>query len=368
MNNIVKCPSCGQEIEVGEALTHQIEADLEKKLSEKLFKQAEDKIRAESENETKELREKLRSQQEKLQHTQAEELKLRQDKYKLEEEKRSFELDKQRQMDAERDQIRQKTLLEASDAHRLKDMEKEKMINDLKRSLEDAQLKASQSSQQLQGEVQELDLEEYLQHAFPLDEINPVGKGVRGADISQVVKTSKGTVCGTILWESKRTKAWMGDWASKLKDDLRASQANIPVIISTVLPKEIKSGFGFYESVWVAEPKYIQPLAEILRKNLIDVAREKFNGKDRGSKADLIYSYLTSDSFVQQIQSIIEVHQNMQLQIQKERVAFEKIWKEREAQAGRIMLSTAGIYGSIQGVAGQSLPAVKGLELLGSGE
>lgn len=362
MANIIKCPSCGEEIEITEALSQTIKADLEKELSEKI----KAKYSEESQEKTKLLEEELKIKNIKLEEAREAELNIRREKTKLEDEKKSFELDKQRQIDEERNKIRQQTLLEASDSHRLKDMEKDKMIGDLKKSLEDAQLKANQGSQQLQGEVQELDLEDYLTKAFPLDEINPVGKGVRGADVSQVVRTSLGTVCGIILWESKRTKAWVDDWATKLKDDLRASKANIPVIVTSVLPKNIKTGFGFYEGVWVTEPAYTQPLAEILRKNLIDVAREKHNSNDRGTKADMIYTYLTSDAFVQQIQSIIEVHQNMQTQIQRERASFEKIWKEREAQAERILISTAGIYGSIQGVAGQSLPQVKGLDLLDS--
>ncbi|OIN90746.1 hypothetical protein AUJ42_02695 [Candidatus Collierbacteria bacterium CG1_02_44_10] len=364
MTNQIKCPKCGEEIEVSKALSATVREQVEKRLTEKIFKEAELKFKFEAAEESKVLKEELVFKSKKLDEAREAERFLRQDKLKLEDEKRTFELEKQKQMDIEREKIRQQTLLEASDTHRLKDLEKEKIINDLKKSLDDAQLKASQSSQQLQGEVQELDLESYLQTSFPRDEINPVGKGVRGADISQIVRTNLGTICGVILWESKRTKAWVDDWAVKLKDDLRASKANVPVIISSVLPKEIKSGFGFFQGVWVAEPRYIQPLAEILRKNLIDVAREKHNGQDRGTKADMIYTYLTSDAFVQQIQSIIEVHQNMQLQIQKERAAFEKIWKEREAQAARIIMSTAGIYGSIQGVAGQSMPPVKGLDLL----
>ncbi|KKS94883.1 MAG: hypothetical protein UW68_C0001G0052 [Candidatus Collierbacteria bacterium GW2011_GWB1_44_6] len=364
MPNQIKCPKCGEEFEISEALSHNIREEVEKDLTTKIQKELEEKYRLQSDDKLKLIEAELKFKNEKLEESRQESLKLHQEKLRLEDEKKSFELDKQKQLDIEREKIRQQTLLEASDAHRLKDLEKEKMINDLKKSLEDAQRKASQSSQQLQGEVQELDLEEYLHSTFPHDEINPVGKGVRGADISQVVRTSLGTTCGIILWESKRTKAWVDDWAVKLKDDLRASKANVPVIVTSVLPKEIKSGFGFYMGVWITEPKYIQPLVEILRKNLIDIAREKHNGQDRGTKADMIYSYLTSDSFVQQIQSIIEVHQNMQLQIQKERTAFEKIWKEREAQAARIITSTAGIYGSIQGVAGQSLPPVKGLDLL----
>lgn len=360
MANNIKCPNCGEEIEISQAISQTIKADLEKELSEKI----KTKYAEESQEKTKLLEEELKEKNQKLKDAMEAELLIRKEKTKLEDEKRSFELDKQRQIDEERNKIRQQTLLEASDSHRLKDMEKEKMINDLKKALQDAQLKANQGSQQLQGEVQELDLEEYLIKAFPSDEVNPVGKGVKGADVRQIVKTSLGTVCGVILWESKRTKAWVDDWATKLKDDLRASKANIPVIVTSVLPKSIKTGFGFYEGVWVTEPAYTQPLAEILRKNLIDVAREKHNSNDRGTKADMIYTYLTSDAFVQQIQSIIEVHQNMQNQVQKERAAFEKIWKEREAQAERILISTAGIYGSIQGVAGQSLPSVKGLDLL----
>ncbi len=367
MPNQIKCPKCGEEFEISDAMSQSNKEQLEKDREElkiKFEKESEEKVRVQLADKTKLIEEELKFKDQKLSEARAEALKMHQEKLKLEDEKKNFELEKQKQLDQERDKIRQQTLLEASDAHRLKDLEKEKMINDLKKSLEDAQLKANQGSQQLQGEVQELDLEEYLHTAFPHDEINPVGKGVRGADISQVVRTNLGTTCGVILWESKRTKAWVDDWAVKLKDDLRASKANIPVIITTVLPKEVKSGFGFFQGVWVAEPKYVQPLAEILRKNLIDIAREKHNGQDRGTKADMIYTYLTSDAFVQQIQSIIEVHQNMQLQISKERAAFEKIWKEREAQAERIIMSTAGIYGSIQGVAGQSLPSVKGLDLL----
>jgi hypothetical protein len=352
MANTLKCPNCGEEIEITQALSQTIKADLEKELGEKV------------KNKTKYLEDELKLKDQKLAEAREAELNIRREKSKLEDEKKSFELDKQRQLDEERNKIRQQTLIEASDAHRLKDMEKEKMINDLKKSLEDAQQKASQGSQQLQGEVQEMDLEDYLQKAFPLDDINPVGKGVRGADISQIVKTSLGTICGTILWESKRTKVWVDDWATKLKSDMRASKSDISVIVTTVLPKNIKVGFGFYEGVWVTESAYAQPLAEILRKNLIDIAREKHNGKDRGTKADMIYTYLTSNAFVQQIQSIIEVHQSMEAQIQRERAAYEKLWKERESQAERILLSTAGIYGSIQGVAGQSLPSVKGLDLL----
>ncbi|OGD81384.1 hypothetical protein A2572_01115 [Candidatus Collierbacteria bacterium RIFOXYD1_FULL_40_9] len=348
MDTNLTCPKCGEKIEISDALKKTLAPEIEKEIlakAQKGFQEENQKILTELEFKNK-----------KLDEARQESLRLHQEKLKLEDEKQNFELEKQKQIDIEKEKIRQQVLLEASESHRMKDLEKEKMINDLKKSLEEAQIKASQGSQQLQGEVAELDLEETLRHSFPHDLIEPVGKGVRGADIAQTVRTSMGTVCGVILWESKRTKAWVDDWATKLKDDLRSSKANIPVIITTVLPKSIKSGFGFFDGVWVAEPKLFLPLAEILRKNLIDVAREKHNSQDKGTKAEMVYGYLTSDVFIQQVQNILEVHQNMFTQIQKERVAFEKIWKEREAQAQRIISSTASIYGSVQGLAGQSLP------------
>lgn len=355
MQNTINCPKCNTEIEITEALRKTISPQFEKDI--------EQKARASFQKEQETLLEELKFKTKKLDEAREESLKLHQEKLKLEDERKSFELEKQRQLDIERDQIRQKTLLEFSDQHRMKDAEKDKMINDLKKSLEDAQIRASQSSQQLQGEVQELDLENFLAQSFPFDDIKPVEKGVRGADISQIVKTNMGTVCGIILWESKRTKTWAGDWTQKLKDDLRQSKANIPVIISTALPKEIVSGFGSLDGVWVCEPKYIKPLAEVLRQGLINVAREKHTGKDRGTKADAVYDYLTSNEFRQQVESIIEAHTGLIMQIQKEKVAFEKIWKEREAQAQRIIGSTARIYGSISGLAGQSLPMLPSLSL-----
>ncbi len=355
MDTNLKCPKCGELIEISDALKKTLAPEIEKEILAKTkneFKKQSEQIRSELDFKNK-----------KLEEARQESLKLLQEKLKLEDEKQNFELEKQKQINLEKEKVRQQILLEASETHRLKDLEKEKMISDLKKSLEEAQIKASQGSQQLQGEVAELDLEESLRYTFPHDLIEPVGKGVRGADISQTVRTSKGTVCGVILWESKRTKAWVDDWVVKLKDDLRASKANIPVIITATLPKEIKNGFGIYQGVWVSEPKLFLPLAEILRKNLIDVAREKHHSQDKGTKSEMIYSYLTSDAFIQQVQNILEVHQNMFNQIQKERVAFEKIWKEREAQAQRIISSTASIYGSIQGLAGQSLPSLPLLSL-----
>ena len=364
MLNLIKCPKCGEEIEVSEALSATIKEQLGHSLKEEGFKEAERKFKSEAAEEAKILKEELLFKTKKLDESREAELLLRQEKLKLEDEKKSFELEKQKQIEMEREKIRVATLAEFSDTHRLRDMEKDKMLLDMKTKIEDLQQKVSQGSQQLQGEVQELDMEEYLRSSFPFDDISPVEKGVRGADIRQTVRTNLGNPCGVILWESKRTKAWSDDWASKLKEDLRSSKANIPIIVTSALPKTITTGFGLYEGVWVSEPKFVQPIAEVMRLRLIEAAREKFVSQNRADKSESLYNYVVSHEFRQQVENIVEVYQEMQEQITKERAAFEKIWKARETQTQRLLTGTAGIIGSMQGIVGQSLPPVKGLDLL----
>src|SRR3989344_3544365 len=249
--NTITCPHCHKIFELTDALTHQIEDELlagEKKKHE----------------------EELLKMKQRIEKAEEAELVIRKQKNLLDEEKRTFELTKQRQLDAEREKIRQKTAEEIMESQRLKDKEKDKVIDDLKKSLEEAQRKATQGSQQLQGEVQELDLEEILRREFPGDTIESIGKGVAGADIRHIVRSPRGRDCGHILWESKRTKAWSDKWIADLKQNYRNDKADIPAIISEALPDEIKNGIGNKDGVWVALPKLLLPLAMLLRKPLLD--------------------------------------------------------------------------------------------------
>jgi hypothetical protein len=342
------CPHCKKTIELTDALTHQIKDIV---LEEQQEKHEEE----------------LAQMKEKLKAAEDTELELRKQKNLLDEEKRTFELTKQRQLDTEREKIRQKTLEEAAESQRLKEKEKDKVIDDLKKSLEEAQRKATQGSQQLQGEVAELDLEDIFRKEFPGDTIEPVGKGVLGADIRQIVRSPRGMDCGHILWESKRTKAWSDGWISKLKDDMRNDKANIPAIVSEVLPDEIKTGLGVKDGVWVTGPRLVVPLAMLLRKTLLDAARQKAIAQNQQTKAEELYGYVTSHEFAQQVEAMIETYKEMAQQITRERTAFEKNWKQREAQVNRLLSGVAGIYGSMQGIAGPALPTIKNLELT-SGE
>jgi hypothetical protein len=344
MQTTIICPHCKKSIELTQALSHEMKEQI-------------------IEQQNKKHEEELAEMKRKLDRAEETELILRKQKNQLDEERRTFELDKQRQMDSEREKIRQKTTEEIMESQRLKEKEKDKVIDDLKKSLEDAQRKATQGSQQLQGEVQELDLEQIFQKEFPGDTIEPISKGTIGADIRQIVRSPRGMDCGHILWECKRTKAWSDGWIAKLKDDLRSDKSHIPAIISEVLPDEIKNGLGIKDGVWVASPRLAIPLAMLLRKTLLDVTRQKMIVQNQQTKAESLYTYVTSHEFSQQVESMIETYREMADQIVRERTAFEKSWKQREAQVNRLLTGVAGIYGSMQGITGPALPPIKNLEL-----
>ncbi len=213
-------------------------------------------------------------------------------------------------------------------------------------------------------------LEDALSIEFRDDEISPVDKGIRGADIKQVVKSPLGNTCGVILWEVKRTKNWTEGWVQKLKDDLRATKANIPVIVTEILPSESKSGIVFHNGVYAVKPSSALILANLLRKSLLDVGREKAIAKHRDTSADALYSFVTSHEFVQQIEAMVEVYTEMILDITKEKAVYDRIWAKRETQAKKLFGSTANIIGNIQGQIGSgSTLKIKGLEidLLGTG-
>ncbi len=361
----ILCPHCGKEVELSEAFRHEMETLIAKETEEKVRKA----MKEEASLEIEDLKKSLQEQSQKLDEMRKQELTLRQKSRELEEKEKEMELTMSRRIDEEKQKITEEVLKKADEIHRLKELEKEKVISDLKQALTDAQRKASQGSQQLQGEVLELDLEENLRASFPQDTIEGIGKGVRGADIRQIVRSPLGTSCGVILWESKRTKAWTDDWPAKLKEDLRSEKADIPVIITTTLPKDVPSGLGLYQGVWVVKYELTLALAQLLRKNILDVARQRAVSAQKADKASLLYDYVMGHEFRQQVEAMAEVYSEMKSQISKERMAFEKIWKARDAQITRMMLSTANIYGSIQGHVGDGLPAIKGMDLeLSEGE
>lgn len=251
---------------------------------------------------------------------------------------------------------------EAEESLNLKVAEKEQTISSMQKQIEDLKRRAEQGSQQLQGEVQELELESILAAKFPFDRIEPVPKGEFGGDALQRVVSPSGQTCGTILWESKRTKNWSDGWLTKLRDDQRAAKAEIAIIISQALPKDVET-FDLIDGVWVTHPRSAIPVAMALRNTLLEVAGARNAMDGQQTKTEQIYHYLTGPRFKQRVEAIVEAFSSMQDDLNKERKVIMKQWSKRETQIERVMQSTVGMYGDLQGIAGQSLQEIDGLEM-----
>lgn len=352
-----------------------------KELQSSLKEQSEDSKRKLAEAETKataKAKEELQVQLKELQESAAEkdaslkalreqELELRKKQRELAKEKEESELAMQRKLDTERDAISKEVSEKLGEQHRLKELEKDQMIRSLKTSVEDMKRKAEQGSMESQGEALEIDLEEQLRQSFPHDDITPVSKGVRGADIVQNVRTPLSHDCGIILWETKNTKAWSDAWLAKFKDDMQEKRAVLGILVSVALPASIKR-FGRVDGVWVSDPASALGLALALREQLLIVNREQLSSVGKNEKMEMLYQYLAGTQFQQKITGIVEAFEAMQLQIIREKRAMEKQWKEREKQIERVVKNTVGLYGDMQGIIGGQIPAIPALELDGEEE
>lgn len=310
----------------------------------------------------KDLKEQLDEASKRVDSLTKNELDLRKEKRELENAKKTIELEKQREIDSMREEIYNQAKNESELDYKLKIRERDEKLKQMSKKIEELQKKAEQGSQQLQGEVQELELEDFLKQNFPLDEIEPIAKGQKGADILQKVRNEFGVECGLILWESKRTKDFGSKWIAKLKDDQRTTKANVAVLISEVLPENINT-FGLIDGVWVGGFKSVHGIATALRENLLQIFSLRQSEVGKNQKMDALYGYLTSHEFAQRIESIIESFDIMEEQINTERKAFERQWSTREKLLGQVMKSTVGLHGDLKGIIGYSLPDVKGLQL-----
>jgi hypothetical protein len=281
----------------------------------------------------------------------------------LDEARREFELTVEKKVQEGLGAVRDKARLEAEDSLKAKVAEKETQIAGMQRQIEELRRKAEQGSQQLQGEALEIELESQLRARFARDLIEPVPKGEFGGDVLHRVLGPAGQACGTILWESKRTKNWSDGWLVKLRDDQRAAKAEIAMIVSSALPKGVES-FDLVEGVWVVEPRFALPLAIALRQSLIDVAGSKLAQEGQQSKMELVYSYLTGPRFRHRIDAIVERFTEMQSDLDRERKTMMRLWAKREEQLRGVLDSTAGLYGDLQGIAGRAMADIESLDVL----
>ena len=304
----------------------------------------------------------LQQRDEKLAEAQKAQADILKQKRALDDAKRELELTVETRVLNSVEEVRKKAKLEAEGALNLKISEREEKIASMTRQIEDLKKRAEQGSQQLQGEVLELELEEMLKAKFPFDSIEPVPKGEFGGDIIQRVMSTKNEASGIILWELKRTKNWSEGWLAKLRNDQRSAKAEFSILISTALPKEVDN-FDQIEGVWVSAPQYFLPLAMALRQSLIDVAQSKQSQEGQQTKMELVYGYLMGPNFRHRIQAIVEKISDMQGDLDREKKAMMRSWAKRDTQIQNVIEATVGMYGDLQGIAGRALQEIEGLEL-----
>jgi hypothetical protein len=306
----------------------------------------------------------LQEQNKKLGAAQQAQAELLRKQRELDDAKRELDLTIEKRVQASLGAERDKAKKEAEEELTLKVMEKDQTITAMQKQIEELKRRAEQGSQQLQGEVQELQLEALLRAKFPRDTIQPVPKGDFGGDVLQRVIGPLNQICGTILWESKRTKNWSDGWLPKLRDDQRAAKADIAVILSHVLPKEVET-FDYLEGVWVADPKVALPVALSLRQTLIELSAARQATQGQQTKMEMVYSYLTGPRFRQRVQALVEAFSSMKEDLDREKKTITRQWAKREEQIDRVMQATVGMYGDLQGIAGKTLQEIEGLEFQG---
>lgn len=309
-----------------------------------------------------ELQEMLASRDAKLKLAQTAEAETLKKQRELDDKLREIDLTVQRQVNAGLEAVRANAKLEAEEALSLKVKERDTQIASMQQKIEELKKKAEQGSQQLQGEAQELMLEDALRAKFPFDQIEPVGKGEFGGDVLQRVVNGAGQVCGSILWETKRTRTWSDGWLTKLKGDQRAAKADLALIVSHALPKDVET-FGLVDGVWVTGTKCVLPVAVSLRESLILMNGVRAAGEGQQTKSALMYEYLTGPRFRHRIEAVVEKFSEMQEDLASERKATMKRWAKREQQLHTMLDSTAGLYGDLQGIAGRSMPEIEVLEV-----
>ncbi len=364
----IKCPNCGHQFEPNESVREEIRREVnlqaeewKKKKEKELEETLRKNISSDFETKLRMLQQAGKDNEEKLRQARQRETDFLKKEQDLKNKEDELELTVQKKLLTERERlseelrkIEEQRIAAKESEYLMKIKELEKQRDDQKKLAEEMKRKAEQGSMQLQGEAQELALEEILAASFPFDVITEVGKGVRGADCIQTVRNHFGQECGKIIYESKRTKDFGGDWIEKLKADMRSQGADVAVLVTQAMPRDMNQ-FGEKEGVWICSFSEVKAVALMLRDGIVKIYNAVKTQDNKGDKMHLLYDYLTSGEFAEQWQAIREGFMSMKLSIQKERDAMEKLWKVREKQLEKVLLNAAHIRGSIEGISGNDV-------------
>jgi hypothetical protein len=408
-NTTIQCPDCGNQIDVNDILKHQIEDGLRKEFlkeknelikaqnlkeqelaiaqaefeskkkrenelfQERLEKQSKEaekqieirlkaKLEEDNQDRLKSMQEELAEKSEKVKDLLKKEAEIEKLKREKGEVAELAKLEAERELSKRLIEEREKMKRQSDESSELKMKELQKQLDDQKKLTEEMKRKQEQGSMQLQGEVMELAIEEWLANQFPLDTIDEIKKGANGADCLQIVNTREQANCGTIYYESKRAKNFQPVWIEKFKNDIRDKGSDIGVLVTEVMPNDMDR-MGLKDGVWICSYQEFKGLCGVLRNSIVQWNRLKQNQENKGDKMGMLYDFLTSTEFRLQMEGIVEGFTQMQTDLQKEKNAIKSIWKKREKQIDKVVQNTIGMHASIKGIAGNAIKSIPALEL-----
>jgi len=377
----VKCPNCSEVIDITEMMRHQLKEQFKQEITQRIedekanLKKNHDKevqmlkeqVKKETlevhANKLKDLQEALDKKDKRLKDFNNKEMELLKLQRKHQSLKEDLELDFEKKLNQKLEQERSKIKNNLESESELKIKELEKKLQDQVELTQQMKKKQEQGSMQMQGEVLELALENYLQDQFPLDTIEEIKKGVNGADCLQTINTHQKSNCGTIYYETKRTKSFSQGWIEKFKADIRDKNASVGVLVSEVLPDDI-NGIGQKDGIWICNFSSLKLAVHILRKAVIDISFTEAKHVGKSDKMSLLYNYLTGNEFKLQVEAIVEGFTQMQEDLDAEKRAMKRLWKKREKQLDKVVDSTLSMHGSITGIAGSAIKSISSLDLL----
>ena len=410
----IHCPNCGTSIDVQDILAHQLEDELKKKFRDQLNSEREryakqekelqadrdafeEKKKKENEIFQERLEAKIKSEKQAIEESlrkkitgeqnesilglqkelgeKSEQVKeLNRNRAEIErlkreagEMKEKAEADAQKKLNEVLNSEKERIRKSEEDKNELRFKELQKQLEDQKKLTEEMKRKQEQGSMQLQGEVQELAIEEWLAASFPLDTIDEIKKGARGGDCIQIVNTRAKQNCGSIYYESKRTKDFQPTWIEKFKADIREKGSNIGVLVTEVMPADMER-MGLREGIWICSYEEFKGLSAVLRESIIQISSAVASQENRGDKMHMLYDYLTSNTFRLQVEAIVEGFTQMKTDLDSEKRSMQRIWKQREKQIDKVTMNTIDMHASIKGIAGNAIQAVRLLELGDGGE
>lgn len=193
-------------------------------------------------------------------------------------------------------------------------------VDDLNRQLE------KKSGEQF-GEEGELDLYAELVREFPSDDIERIGRGVKGADILHTVMDGERTA-GCIVYESKNVSTWLNTFITQAKKYHTQYETPYVMVVSRVFPKK-QRGMCVVDDVPVVEPRLAATLASVMREGILEIAKLRLTKVGADDKARELFAFVVGNEFQTRFRDMADAVEGLQNIQKAERTWHENQWSKQ---------------------------------------